>query len=373
MKKINDTTWKKIANSNPKDLLEVIVGDEKQQDFFPQVKIQRWDNECNFSVRLKGDNAGQVNETGGKVKWVQDKIEMEFFETDDAFKFEYILKEKPTSNVLEFTIQSKDVQFDYQPELTQEEKDRGDFRPDNVIGSYAVYAIKPKINITGGKIYRVGKIGHIFRPRLIDAEGKETWGELNIENGLYTVTIPQKFLDEAIYPIKSNDTFGYNTAGSTESTYFYYNRAAGSYLNTIASGNGYVDDINLCSDSDNNANQEIKFFIVTTADDVIIANSLTPGVDMPMTKDWATYSYSTKPSVSNGVGYAPWFVSGTNVGDTYYDSGAGSNTYYETDNSFTTPTNPTSTTGASSKWSIYATYTVSGAADAQYMTTNKFW
>ncbi|MHC4397943.1 MAG: hypothetical protein ACYS1A_20055, partial [Planctomycetota bacterium] len=39
--------------------------------------------------------------------------------------------------------------------------------------------------------------------------------DIYIENGLYTATIPQKFLDTAVYPVVINDTFGYVTIGGT--------------------------------------------------------------------------------------------------------------------------------------------------------------
>ena len=38
---------------DPKDEINTIIGDDKQTEFYPQIKIQRWTNEVNFSVRLK--------------------------------------------------------------------------------------------------------------------------------------------------------------------------------------------------------------------------------------------------------------------------------------------------------------------------------
>ena len=37
----------------PKDEINVEIGDTKQTEFYPQIKLQRWTNETNFSVRLK--------------------------------------------------------------------------------------------------------------------------------------------------------------------------------------------------------------------------------------------------------------------------------------------------------------------------------
>ena len=78
-------------------------------------------------------------------------------------------------------IKSKGLDFFYQPPLTQKEIDEGAFRPENVVGSYAVYASEQKTNYVGGKLYRTGKVGHIFRPKIIDSAGTEVWGKLNID------------------------------------------------------------------------------------------------------------------------------------------------------------------------------------------------
>ena len=49
---INPTTWESVPKDDPRDRVEAIVGDDKQAEFYPQLKVQRWDNEVNFSVRL---------------------------------------------------------------------------------------------------------------------------------------------------------------------------------------------------------------------------------------------------------------------------------------------------------------------------------
>ena len=75
-----------------------------------------------------------------KIKWTDGIVEAQFYELDNGdFEFEYILKSIPSSNVIEFDIETKGLNFFYQPELTQQEIDEGASRPENVIGSYAVY------------------------------------------------------------------------------------------------------------------------------------------------------------------------------------------------------------------------------------------
>ena len=47
---LNSTTYKKDTIKDG-DEYKIEIGDSKDIDFKPQVKIMRWDNECNFSVR----------------------------------------------------------------------------------------------------------------------------------------------------------------------------------------------------------------------------------------------------------------------------------------------------------------------------------
>ena len=57
------------------------------------------------------------------------------------------------------------------------------------------------------------------RPRIVDAQGEETWGQLTINNKVLTVTIPQELLNRATYPIRhaAGLTFGKTTVGGTHS------------------------------------------------------------------------------------------------------------------------------------------------------------
>ena len=230
---LNPTTYNVVPNNNPKDRIEVEIGDSKQTDFYPQLKIMRWDNEVNLSVRLIDDNAGSLIKEGEKIIYDKPDRKIEFYEGDNCHKMVWFLKEKPATNKVEFTIQSKGLDFFYQPELTQKEKDEGCVRPENVVGSYAVYSETHKTNWVGGTKYKVGKIGHIYRPHLYDSNGLEAWGILHIENGIYSVEIPQEFLDKAVYPIKSNDDFGYTTKG-VYSTSGWSNYQQGTFDDALA-------------------------------------------------------------------------------------------------------------------------------------------
>lgn len=190
---------------------ETEIGDIKDVDFQPQIKIKRWNNECNFSVRLVNTDLDTptVKINGNKIQWQKEKVEVhaypigELGKEGSSYEFRVILKEKPTSNILEFTTETKGLRFTYQPELTQKQISSGYIRPDNVIGSYAVYHATKKNHAIGQTNYKTGKAFHIYRPKSRDFIGNSVWCELNIDidNKLLTVTIPQDFLDNATYPI----------------------------------------------------------------------------------------------------------------------------------------------------------------------------
>lgn len=385
---IEDNTFKlsKIKNAEkdiykdePKDEINVEVGDSKTPSaFLPQVKLMRWSNETNFSLRLIDDESGteKIDSLDDKIVYEKGNKKVEFYEylnDEGGYKLVWYLKKKPKTNKVEFTIQSKGLDFFYQPELTQEEIDEGAIRPDNVIGSYAVYhSTKGGMVDANGKDYKCGKAFHIYRPHIIDASGAETWGILHIENGIYSVEIPQEFLDSAVYPIKSNDTFGYESIGLTEGILRY---SAGAYrkgnLYSLAVG-GTLDNIKavIYHTSTGAGNYSGSVFInqkdsggannhgqITTKEQT---NNLTTNVD------FITFLMSNE-ALSSGVNYILNFSSDGNSGSLTLGSrtrgDAGPARWNEEYSNYAqTKENPWTTAAPSSAFylSIYATYTTAG-------------
>src|SRR3989344_550188 len=107
-------------------------------------------------------------------------------------------------------------------------------RAENTIGSYAVYHKTIQGHIEGNLNHETGKVFHIYRPKAIDAEGKEAWGTLSYENGSLTVTIPQEFLDSASYPVRVDPTFGNTSIGASSA--IYAGRRATSFTSPTESG-----------------------------------------------------------------------------------------------------------------------------------------
>lgn len=313
---VEENTFKQEVKSNPKDRIEVEIGDSKQPDFKPQAKIMRWDNEVNFSIRAEEHPNAEVKTEGKVIKYITPDYEVRQYELDPSdigedggLEFEWVLPKKPSSNVLRATIQTKGLNFYYQPPLTQEEIDEGASRPENVVGSYAVYhSTKGGMNDIAGMEYKVGKAFHIYRPKVFDANGKETWGELNIDeqNGLLTVTIDQTWLDKAVYPVVVDPTFGYTSVGANT-----FNGTTDIWWGCSfdAPENGTVTSISWYNPTTSGDDGPFAFGLYETdsgGTDVHGYLANTDAESSPATADWNTLSISSGDgTITSGNSYLP--------------------------------------------------------------------
>lgn len=77
MQQIDQTTYQALAREHS---VEVVVGDEKQPDLLPRVKIKRWDNEVNFSLGLADTNDFVANNTNDKIELQKGNATAHFYE-----------------------------------------------------------------------------------------------------------------------------------------------------------------------------------------------------------------------------------------------------------------------------------------------------
>ncbi len=62
-----------------------LIGDIKQVDFKPRLKLTRWNNEANYSVGIIEGNETPIVETEGEIiKWKTDKLEGHFYDKPEA-------------------------------------------------------------------------------------------------------------------------------------------------------------------------------------------------------------------------------------------------------------------------------------------------
>jgi hypothetical protein len=127
---------------------------------------------------------------------------------DTAFEYDCILEREPESNVITLFMEGAE-KFDFfrQP----------DFINDPFLaGSYAVY--KKETFIGEG----TGKLCHIHRPEIIDSRGRRCRGDLSVTGNELRITIPEKWLSEAEYPVIVDPTIGTTTTGSQIKIYNPY-------------------------------------------------------------------------------------------------------------------------------------------------------
>lgn len=219
---------------------EAIINTEK-----PEVSLSRWDGEAQIKVSYLGVEAPAMLGTAGSYIWKAPHASVEAFPieaspeiVDGGFEFQVVLHQKPPGNVFDFTVEgAEDMDFNYQAPLDEAFKARNvspkavsctatqcfgkdgevvSERPDNVVGSYAVYAKDKRNHRIGGLNYGMGKMFHIYRPKAISADGSWVWATLKYENNILSVTVPQDFLDSAIYPVIVDPTYGYTSLGASE-------------------------------------------------------------------------------------------------------------------------------------------------------------
>lgn len=208
----------------------------------PAMTLSKWSGQEALGVSYGGVSAaGSRAFMTDQMQWKSGTQEVHAYPIaatttmeDGGMEFEVVLNAKPASNQFPFTISGySDMRFDYQGALVPDRPgstctdlqcvDASGtpylWRPENVVGSYAVYSKTKRDQYGNGLNYSTGKLFHIFRPKATDASGAWTWADMSYdEAGTLTVVVPQKFLDTATYPVVVDPTFGNTAQGaSTES------------------------------------------------------------------------------------------------------------------------------------------------------------
>lgn len=339
----------------------------------PKITLEKWNGEVSLGVKYTGispDTKGDRPFLSKNVEWKEGDITMQAVPLeatttmeDGGMEINIILDSKPDTNVFTFQLENwENLDFFYQSELTKEEIQEGVSRPDNVVGSYAVYYKDHANHEVGSTNYTTGKAYHIYRPKVIDASNNEVWGELSYDNGILTVTVPQDFLDNANYPVKVDPDFGYTTCGATPVAWGADTLRG---KNGTPASSGSVTSVSACVDFDvGGGTRDFKVVMVDGTALTILTNGV-GGVSgaAGASPAFLTATYSPSPSIVSGTLYYASGVGDSGAGNMrlYFDAGAGTQRIVDTTNSFSTPTNPTDAVTSTTLYSIYATYTASAA------------
>ena len=392
----NKYTLKSLTN----DVVE--IGTERHSPPKPYLKLTKWDGEVSLKVTIPINTTDNPVENGNTLVYQGDKQSVEFLSRtpqqitekdsygndhtftineDGGVEFNTILSEKPTSNSISFPLETQGLDFFYQPPLNEENKDPSltctpttcidknnrvvTFRPEQVVGSYAVYYKDGKsgdFTKMGGKNYKTGQAFHIYRPKVSDSGGKTTWGDLDIDetSKTLTVTVDQEWLNNATYPVTIDPTFGYETAGGSSTSLYH------AYVGSLFSGSaGSIGKITASIyDTSGNSNVAYRAAVLYLHSDLSkVAQSATRQGDGKYAQGWVDFTFNSE-SIS-AVDYILMLVENQGGGSTsttiYYNSGAAnqghSATYggSNTDPLILDGTLPT-VTHTTNKYSIYATY-----------------
>ncbi len=284
---------------------------------------------------------------------------------DGGLELEFVLSAKPSYNTLTIPLAFENVVFHYQPPLTEEylkedcevwtetyvktrlEERR---RPENVVGSYAVYHTSKRNNEC-----KTGKICHIFRPKLVDTDGREAWAEFNRDadkTGILTITLPQEFLDSARYPVVIDPTFGYTSVGASSWTNWYTYKGAckftlseaGTVTHVHFYPTGASDSWRVALYSHSSANNRPLNRLTLSNLESCTANAWhtfdVPDVELAAGTYWLAWGHST--NTSSGV---------------RYDSGGSQQTHWDYYGTLENPWAHSSGGYENAVVSVYATYT----------------
>lgn len=204
---------------------KISFGDRNK--FIPKMRSSKWKDEAWLTIEHP-DKLSITNQkpslTDGKLQiGVGDRTHRYYIDEQGNIEYEIEFATKPDSNVVTLDINFPDgLKFYYQDTLeneyaqdnfgydTLEEYLENHERPDNVVGSYAVYWNKRNNE------YKTGKYCHFFRPETIDADGKRAWCNLHIDPKAKKLLIG--FNDSAKYPLILDPTIGYTTEPQTNVT-----------------------------------------------------------------------------------------------------------------------------------------------------------
>ena len=237
----------------------------------------------------------------------------ETIQLTDGYEINLILNKPPPTNIFYYPLTVKNAEFYYQPPLTPEEIARGCIRPDNVVGSYAVYGPKKDNE------YGTGKIMHIYRPKVTDAKGAWIWGVLNYKEGVLSVTVDPVWLSKAVYPVTVDPIFGYNSVGGS-TTGLVQDWAYGDLYTTAAlpaTSNG-VSVYAYIASTAGTTNFKVCAWAGTNGG-ALIADSPLVVSATAASYAWKTANYVSAPTFSASTTYNIGFLVDTNNGRIAYD------------------------------------------------------
>lgn len=358
----------------------------------PYLRLDKWSGETKLKIKLPQAEKGSKKLENDKLKVKGGRYAVEVYprssqeitediagvpytftiDNEGGVEFDIVLESIPESNVFEFPIEGEGLRFYYQPALHAEHPTWADedgdgvadnFRPEMVVGSYAVY-YEAKESFFKEKEkeakYKTGKVFHIYRPKVTDAAGSEIWGELFFDEitQVLKVTVDAAWLANASYPVRVDPNLGYSTAGASSTRLTDQIRST---FPVAASADGIAMELYAYMRAAG---------IAYAAKGTIYNSSRAPlntGGSMGMTTFttamWYSDVFMGAPSIASGSTYyaTVWVDNATYL---YYDTASSTTILSQARTYGLSWPNPASTASSTYKYSIYATYGSSGGSRA---------
>lgn len=364
--------------------MDYAIGDlDRKGEFEARARLAFWDDEESFELEMEGvKGTPQVVGDTIVLPWTSDSS-MEFVANETALKWKFKFDTKPSSNVYTMQLGGKWTEFDFfyqtpftSPTSTFEdgveylEQDMGDGmmarRMRKVDGSYAVYHKTKRDHALGGTNYRCGKVCHIYVPKATDAIGNHAWCILHIDTitGAYSVTVPQNFLNEAVYPIVVNDELGESGEGASTQAWspnrFIFTEGYAGVNGTATAVSVYITDGNGRPCTSGFYSGATSLTRVADTAEWIATNNV---------EQWWEQSLDSSVGISSGTTYHVGFCCGTNsLGAINYDSVASVSDWV--DDTYVAGVLLASHTFGSDfafRWSMHIDYTPTASAGGQFM------
>jgi len=327
--------------------------------FVPNINASRFGDRAWLNVNHRGtvpgrDEVPAFDEATGKVELrAGGALHRWYADAPDCLEYEMVFDAKPNPTTIVFDLGFPEgLTFHYQPALTSEEIAAGFERPEYVVGSYAVYwRDSGRVVRPGGTEvvnFATGKFCHIYRPRLIDADGATAWCELEINplTRQMRVIMPPAWLNAARYPVTLDPTFGYATiggssywtnanrlfllrldppsSGGTISSFHWYTTLSQSMKVTLGLYEGAAGPgIPLVADSAGSTESDTLWVVQAADTPVAIATGSTYSGAMIAEKDFPKIYFDTVSGWNNrftNTTYSHGNLPNPSPGGTYYDA-----------------------------------------------------
>lgn len=344
--------------------------------FSPNIHIGRWGTESYIELNLIGGGQSAVFNSSilnpdGSITAGNNLFILTYSPVGQkpglnelgGLDYSITIKALPAINIITFTYNHQKANAYLQPPLTAQEIADGATRPDYVVNSIAFYGDSNQVN----NAYKTGKIGHLYRMRVTDNVGNQTWADWGFGGGQsqITLSINQTWLNNAVYPIviaPVGDTFGYTTAGGSghqlnADTIYRVSDAVTGAVGTGVSMSAYgkrgASDANLQMAVYDDASP--LNLITNASTNSVLVNSTT--------NQWWVANFGSSPTFT-AVSY--YLLFNTDSGEAIVNFDNTTPDFYSKAGTFGTWPNPLS--GLSDSFltwrhSIYVTYTPSGGAN----------